>query len=588
VTTGLAIPDPLNVADHFLDRHLRAGRGQRLAVAGTGLPLSYAELAERASRVGNAWQALGVAPGDRVLLILPDSPEFIACFFGTVKMGAVAVPVNPFTRAPDYAYYAADSRPRLAVVHSMSFAEALPALRQAQPAPRIITVGKKAAGCDSLEDLLASSSPTLDAHPTAAEDVAFFLYTSGSGGQPKAAMHLHRDMLVTSDSFARQVLGFRPDDVAFSASKLFFAYGLGNAMVFPLSVGAATVLLPDRPTPEKLLAVLEQHRPSLFFAVPTLYGALLRATEGTRHRLDSLRLAVSAGEALPAEIFERFRARFGLEILDGIGTTEMLHMFISNRPGQARAGSCGQVVPDYQARIVDDGGAEVAADEIGNLWVRGGSAFVGYWGKPELSAGAKREEWVVTGDKFFRDPDGYYHYCGRSDDMLKVSGMWVSPMEVENALLAHAAVAEAAVVGQRDPQGLTQVVAYVVLREDHRGGEDPLLPTHTAEEESSSAQRLALPALSVAEGSEVEGLRPMGPASVTPSGVEGSAFSVTPAQAELGSGSGVSGFQSELADELRAFLRSRLPGYKCPQAIHFVAALPKTATGKIQRFKLRS
>ncbi|HSC77978.1 MAG TPA: benzoate-CoA ligase family protein [Candidatus Acidoferrales bacterium] len=509
----------MTAADYFLNRHVREGRGNRIAIAGVGPPLTYEELADRTARAAAAWLELGVQPGDRVLLILPDSPELLACFFGTMKMGGIAVPVNPFTRATDYAYYAADCRPRLAVVHEWALAEALPALQQSEEPPRILTVGAKAPASELLDDALSSVSPLHEARSLPAQagplpdDVAFFLYTSGSGGQPKAAMHRHRHLLATADSYARQVLGIRPDDVAFSASKLFFAYGLGNAGYFPLSVGAATVLFPERPTAEKLFAVLEQHRPTLFFAVPTLYGAMLRAAEGTSHRFDFLRAAVSAGEALPVEIFERFKARFGLEILDGIGTTEMLHMFISNRPGEARPGSCGREVPGYKARIVTDSGDEAKAGEIGNLWVSGASRMAGYWEKPDLDARVLRDEWYLTGDQFYRDPDGFFHYCGRADDMLKVSGMWVSPLEVENALLAHAAVAEAAVVGRRDPDGLTQIVAHIVLA--GAGHADP-------------------------------------------------------------------------TNELRTFLRQRLPGYKVPQRFEFVPDLPKTATGKIQRFKLRS
>jgi benzoate-CoA ligase family protein len=543
----------LNAADHFLDRHLPAGRGGRTAVAGVGPPMTYEELGGRAACVAGAWLDRGVEPGDRVLLILPDSPDFLACFFGTMKMGGIAVPVNPFTRAADYAFYAADARPRLAVVHEWSFAEALPVLQQAKEPPRILTVGAKApglpaqAGCESLTDALSSASPLRVARSTNPDDVAFFLYTSGSGGQPKAAMHRHRHMPATADSYARQVLGVGPDDVAFSASKLFFAYGLGNAGYFPLSVCAASIFLPERPTPEKLLAVLQQHRPTLFFSVPTLYGALLRATEGTSTKLDFLRIAVSAGEALPVEIFERFKQRFGLEILDGIGTTEMLHMFISNRPGEARPGSCGREVPGYKARIVDDSGNEVGAGEIGMLWVAGGSRMAGYWEKPELSARALPGEWYVTGDQFFRDPDGFYYYCGRTDDMLKVSGMWVSPTEVENALLAHPAVAEAAVVGRREPDGLTQITAHVVLN-----------PNVCHSEHALSAERR--------EGRREE------PAFPAPSHPPSS-----PAAPAAGS----------LAEELRAFVKDRLPGYKVPQHIEFVPDLPKTATGKIQRFKWR-
>lgn len=541
----------MNAADYFLDRHLREGRGSRIAVAGVGPPLTYEELADRTARVASAWQALGAQPGDRVLLILPDSPELLACFFGTMKMGGIAVPVNPFTRAPDYSYYAADCRPRLAVVHEWSLAEALPALQQSKEPPRILTVAAHATGCELLDDALSSAPPLREARSPLPEDVAFFLYTSGSGGQPKAAMHRHRHMLATADGYARQVLGFRPDDVAFSASKLFFAYGLGNAGYFPANVGAATVLFPERPTADKLFAVLEQHRPTLFFAVPTLYGAMLRAAEGNSHRLDFLRAAVSAGEALPVEIFERFKKRFGLEILDGIGTTEMLHMFISNRPGEARPGSCGREVPGCQARIVAESGEEAKAGEIGNLWVCGASRMAGYWEKPDLSARVLRDQWYLTGDQFYRDPDGFFHYCGRADDMLKVSGMWVSPLEVENALLAHPAVAEAAVVGRRDADGLTQIAAYLVLR------------PQTCHPERS-------PALSVKGRDEVEGPAFSSAASTQPPSP------VAPATG------------SSLADDLRAFLRQRLPGYKVPQLFEFVPDLPKTATGKIQRFKLRS
>ncbi len=515
----------MNAADYFLDRHLREGRGSRIAIAGVGPPLTYAELADSAARIASAWQELGVQPGDRVLLILPDSPELLACFFGTMKMGAIAVPVNPFTRAADYAYYAADCRPRLAVVHDWSLAEALPALQRSNPPPRSLTVAARALGCELLDDAIASASPLREARSPLPDDVAFFLYTSGSGGQPKAAMHRHQHLLATADGYARQVLGFRPDDVAFSASKLFFAYGLGNAGYFPASVGAVTVLFPERPTAEKLFAILEQHRPTLFFAVPTLYGAMLRAAEGTSQRLDFLRAAISAGEALPVEIFERFKKRFGLEILDGIGTTEMLHMFISNRPGEARPGSCGREVPGYKARIVAESSDEAKEGEIGNLWVAGASRMAGYWEKPELNARVLRDDWYVTGDQFYRDPDGFFHYCGRADDMLKVSGMWVSPLEVENALLAHPAVAEAAVVGRRDPDGLTQITAHIVLR-----------PPGCHSERSEESQL---------------------------------------------------GTSSALTEDLRVFLRQRLPSYKIPALFEFVPDLPKTATGKIQRFKLR-
>ncbi len=518
----LDIPAQFNLAAYFLERPARQ-HPARVAILGEPAAVRYAELAALSNRVGNALRGLGCAPGQRVLIVLPDSAEFIAAFFGAAKIGAVAVPVNPMTRAAEYAYCAADSGARVAIVHSAALAEFLPAADSAQ-LERIVVVGEplgdlNRAGAGAQfprwADWVAAASSELEPHPTASTDTAFFLYTSGSGGQPKAAVHQHKDMLVTSRSFAQGVLGLRADDRTFSVSKLFFAYGLGNGMYFPFSVGASTLLNRERPRADKVLEMVARYRPTVFFTVPTFYAALLREAEaGVPVDFSSVRLVVSAGEMLPPEIFEQFRRRFGLEILDGIGSTEMLHMFISNRPGQARAGTCGVEVPDYAARVVDDAGQPVATGEIGNLWVKGQSAFDSYWNKPELTARAKCDDWVLTGDKFFRDAEGYYHYCGRSDDMMKVAGMWVSPAEVENALLGHSLVAEAAVVGAADELGLARPLAYVVLR----------------------------------------------------AGAAGSA---------------------ELAVEIREFIRARLASYKCPKEIHFLAELPKTATGKIQRFRLR-
>ncbi len=514
---GVFVPPEFNAAEYFLDRPARE-HPQRLAIRGEAAAVRYGELAGLANRFGNALHAAGCQPGDRVLIVLPDSAEFVAAFFGAVKVGAIAVPVNPFTRAGDYVYYLSDCTPRVAVVHAVALVEFLQALQTVQPDLLVVVDAAPPAGYDrpavTWEMLLQEASDQLTAHRTAATDAAFFLYTSGSGGAPKAAIHQHKDMLVTTESFSRGVLGLHAGDVTFSVSKLFFAYGLGNGMYFPFAVGAQTVYLAARPQPESVLDLVARHRPTVFFSVPTFYAALLRAAEaGTRADFSSVRLAVSAGEALPAELFEQFRQRFGIEILDGIGSTEMLHMFIANRPGAARPGTCGVLVPNYEARIVDESGQDVRPGEIGSLWVRGASAFAGYWNKPELTARARVGDWVITGDKFFRDADGYYHYCGRTDDMMKVSGMWVAPAEVENVLLGHPQVAEAAVVGKNE-QGLTRPVAFVVLR-----------------------------------------------AGVVPS--------------------------RELSEQLQEFVRTRLPSFKVPQQIHFVPELPKTATGKIQRYRLR-
>ncbi|OLE57229.1 MAG: hypothetical protein AUG13_05010 [Chloroflexi bacterium 13_1_20CM_2_59_7] len=463
------IPERFNIAEHFLDA--QAARCPRhVAVAGAPSQVSYAELAALTNRVGNALWELGVSRGDRVLIVLPDSAEFVASFFGSAKIGAVAVPVNPYARSTDFVHYIENSEPRAAIVHAEALEVFLPASGE-RPQMPIVVVGEgrietHEVTCAMWRDWIERAADALAPAETSSRDSAFMLYTSGSGGLPKAAVHRHGDMLVATRNYAHGVLRLRPDDVTFSTSKLFFAYGLGNGMYFPLSVGARTILNPHRTTIDGVIDLVSQHRPTVFFAVPTLYAAILREADRASHRPDfsSVRQCVSAGEPLPAEIFDGWKRTFRLDILDGIGSTEMLHIFISSRPGKCKPGSCGFPVSGYDVRIVDDAGDEVPEGEIGNLWVRGASAFAEYWRIPELTARTKRGDWVITGDKFVRTADGYYQYCGRADDMLKVAGMWVSPVEVENALLGHPHVAEAAVVGTTDDRGLTYAVAYVTLR----------------------------------------------------------------------------------------------------------------------------
>ncbi len=522
VAAHLKIPASFNITDYFLYVPALAHPG-RAAILGEPASVTYGELASLTKRVSLALSREGIAPAERVLIVLPDSVEFIAAFMGVVAIGAVAVPVNPMARESDYAHYLGDSGARLAIVHEFALAEFIPAAKGFR-ASSIVVVGENVAGEKSAapagslrwQKWLPASAEHKATRNTLATDTAFFLYTSGSGGTPKAAVHQHKDMLATTHSFARRILGISAEDRTYSVSKLFFAYGLGNGMYFPFSAGAATILDPERPKPERTAAILITYRPTIFFAVPTFYSALLHAAEqGLLIDFSSVRLAVSAGERLPPEILEKFKARFGLEILDAIGSTEMLHMFLSPEPGRGRPGSCGFPVPGYEAKIVDDEGAPVPQGEIGNLWVKGASAFSEYWNIPELTARTKVGDWVVTGDKFFTDADGYYHYCGRGDDMMKVSGMWVAPTEVENTLLGHPSVAEAAVVGVIESSGLTRPLAFVVIPPD-----------------------------------------------------------VTPTDA--------------LAEDLRQFVRGKLAGYKCPAEIKFLDALPKTATGKIQRFRLRS
>ncbi|MFZ0211649.1 MAG: benzoate-CoA ligase family protein [Candidatus Acidiferrales bacterium] len=519
----------LNIADEFVSRPARE-HPESIAILGEPRPFTYREVEEAVNRAANVLREWGCKPGDRVLIVLPDSIEFIAAFFGAARIGAIAVPVNSMARASDYAYYLADTGARIAIVHKSVFAECVSDAWP--PGLQVVAVGGECASetadreramMESLaarttvswEEQCERASPICAAHPTAAHDPAFFLYTSGSGGTPKAAIHRHADMIHTSRGYAQGVLGMRSDDRAYSVSKLFFAYGLGNGMYFPFSVGASTILDPSRPKPERATEILAKYRPTVLFSVPTFFAALLREAErGLRLDCSSLRMAVSAGEALPPEIFEQFKKRFGVEILDAIGSTEMLHMFLASRPGQARAGSCGTEVPGCEAKIVDDQENGIAPNEIGNLWVRGGAAFAGYWNKPELTARTKHGEWVVTGDKFTKDADGFFHYCGRADDMMKVAGMWVSPGEVENALLGHPVIAEVAVVARANENGLLRPAAYVVLK----------------------------------NGNQI---------------------------------------REELGKEIREWLRKKIVSYKCPQEVHFVENLPKTATGKIQRFRLR-
>jgi benzoate-CoA ligase family protein len=511
--------EKLNIAAHFLDAPA-ALHPNRPAIVREPHEVSYRELSALANRVGNALHAQGVSCGDRVLIVLPDSAEFVAAFFGAAKIGAVAVPVNPFARSSDYFHYLENCEPRAAIVHSEALAEFLPA-SSALPQVPIVIVGEEkkvlhGVSCAKWNPWIAVASDQLVAAGTAPQDPAFMLYTSGSSGAPKAAVHRHEDMLYAALNYAQKILGLREDDVTFSVSKLFFAYGLGNGMYFPLAAGAHTLLNPARTAVAHVTEMVARHRPTVFFAVPTLYAAILREAEKPGHFVDfsSVRMCVSAGETLPAEIFNAWKRRFELEILDGIGSTEMLHVFISSVPGKCKPGSCGFPVPGYEVKIVDDSGESVPDGEIGNLWVRGGSAFAEYWRIPELTARAKRGDWVVTGDKFFCDAEGYFHYCGRADDMLKVAGMWVSPTEVENALLGHPHIAEAAVVGATDERGLSYSVAHVVLRGN-------------------------------IQGSEI------------------------------------------LAGEICEHVKARLVSYKVPRQVKFCSELPKTVTGKIQRFKLR-
>ncbi|MBI3455693.1 MAG: benzoate-CoA ligase family protein [Candidatus Rokubacteria bacterium] len=510
------LPQGFNVATWFVDRNVTEGRGASPAFLCADRVLTYGEVQSLANRTGNALLELGVEMETRVLMICLDTPEFLGTFWGAIKIGAVPIPVNTLMRSQDYLYVLNDSRAKVAVVSAPLLTEAGPALEKAPELRHVLVAGGNPGPHFAYEDRIARAAPALEPAPTSRDDVAFWLYSSGSTGFPKGAVHLHHDMVVCTETYGKQVLGIRATDRVYSAAKLFFAYGLGNAGYFPMGVGAQSILYPHRPTPEAAFEIIARHRPTLFFGVPTLYAGMLAVKEASsRFDLSSLRLCVSAGEALPEELYSRWRERFGVEILDGIGTTEILHIFLSNRSGAVRPGSSGLPVPGYEAVIVDDEGRPVPQGETGNLRVKGDSTMAYYWNKHEKTKETLYGHWIQTGDKFWQDADGYFWYAGRADDMLKVGGIWVSPVEVEATLIKHRAVLEAAVVGQEDADRLVKPKAYVVLKE--------------------------------------------------------------PAAAS-----------AALAEELKGFVKDKIAPYKYPRWIEFVPELPKTATGKIQRFKLRS
>lgn len=456
----LKLPETFNAADYFVDRNIREGRGAKVAVRCEDRTLTYGEVQDQVNRFGNALKSLGVRMEERVALLLLDTEVYPQAFFGAIKIGAVPICLNTLNRTKDFEYFLNDSRARVLVVDA-ALLETIEPLRGSLPFLQTIIVanGTAPAGDLSLEELTATQSTTLAAAPTCRDDACFWLYSSGSTGAPKGTVHLQHDMVFAAETYGQQVLGIREDDVCFSAAKLFFAYGLGNALYFPFSVGATAVYLPQRPTPEHVYDTVRRHRPTLFFGVPTLYGQLLEA-EGA---MDGVRLCVSAGEALPAAYLNRWKARFALDILDGIGSTEMAHIFISNRRGEIRPGSTGKIVPGYQARIVDERLQDVAEGEVGTLLVKGGSAAPYYWNQHEKTCQTMLGEWLNTGDKYFCDADGFFYCAGRSDDMLKVGGIWVAPTEVEACLIEHPAVLECAVIGCMDDDNLVKPLAFIVL-----------------------------------------------------------------------------------------------------------------------------
>jgi benzoate-CoA ligase family protein len=501
-----------NVAAPFIDRHLDEGRGDKIVIRADAGEVTYSALAENVNRCGNALAGLGLVKGDRVLMVVKDCAEFFYIFWGAIKAGFVPAPLNTMLRARDYAYMIENSG-AAAVVYSAEFAtEIEPALEQSphKPAHVFLVSGDG----DTLSARIAEASPALDPAPAAAGDDCFWLFSSGSTGLPKAAVHAHQSMVVTCQLYGEDVLGMTGDDIFFSAAKLFFAYGLGNGMTFPLWSGGQAVLFPARPTPDAMFDMIQRYKPTLYFGVPTLYAAQLQALESSDWDLSSVKNCVSAGEPLPADILRRWKDKTGLDILDGIGTTEILHIFISNQSGAIRPGSSGQLVPGYEAEILDEHGNEVADGETGALRIKGGSNLKYYWNNPEKTAATITDGWVNTGDTYSRDADGYFVCHGRSDDMMKVGGIWCSPVEIEAELVAHPKVLEAAIVGRPDADELIKPEAHIVLNNAADAGD-------------------------------------------------------------------------ALEQELLAHVKANLAPYKYPRWFNFVEELPKTATGKIQRYKLR-
>jgi benzoate-CoA ligase len=508
------IPREYNAAYDLIERNLAAGRGRKLAYIDDCSQYTYYELAERANRCANALLELGLQPEQRVVLCLQDTFDFPVSFLGAILAGLVPVAINTLLKTSDYRFILSDSRACALIVSAPLLPLFEPLFDELTQLKHVVVSQAQTPRLHSLQALLDRAPASFQPAATCCDDPCFWLYSSGSTGAPKGTVHLHGSLIQTAELYARPILGIGSNDVIFSAPKLFFAYGLGNALTFPLAVGATAVLMAGRPTPDAVLARLRKHQPSIFGGVPTLYASMLAAGLPPRGELN-LRACISAGEALPRDIGERWSRHLGVDILDGIGSTEMLHIFLSNRPGQVCYGTTGTAVPGYELRLLDDDGRPVPPGQIGELHVAGPTAAAAYWNNRAKTLQTFQGRWVRSGDKYSIDERGRYVYAGRGDDMLKVSGMYVSPAEVESALISHPAVLEAAVIGQDDLDGLTKPLACVVLQEGAVAG-------------------------------------------------------------------------APLCEALQQHVKSILAPFKYPRWIEFVPELPKTATGKIQRFELRA
>ncbi len=508
--------DRYNAAADLLERNLAAGRGDKPAFIDEAGVHTYTDLDRLSSKVANLLAGRGIRMEERVLMCMLDTVEFPAVFLGAIKAGIVPIPVNTRLTAAEYEFMLEDSRARALIVSEPLLPQFLPHINSHRFLETVVVCGSDGHGYERLDDLLRDHADTFEVAATRRDDMCFWLYTSGTTGRPKGAVHLQSHIIETADLYAIPTLGIDETDVVFSAAKLFFAYGLGNALSFPLAVGATTILHAGPPEPKAVCSILREMRPTVFYGVPTLFAMLLACGELPGPGEHSMRLATSAGEALPADLYRRFKERTGVDILDGLGSTEMLHIFITNRPMDIKPGSSGRTVPGYELRLVDDDGCVIEKPgELGMLEVSGPTSAVMYWNQRDRSRDTFRGRWTRTGDKYSRDEHGYYTYAGRADDMLKVGGIYVSPFEVEAAILKHEKVLEAAVVGHPDRDDLIKPKAFVVLR---------------------------------------PGVQPT----------------------------------DELADDIKTFVKGELAAFKYPRWVEFIDQLPKTATGKIQRFKLRA
>jgi benzoate-CoA ligase len=468
----IEFPERFNMADYFLYHNLEEGRAEKVCLYFKDEAYTYAETARMSNRVGRALRELGVEMENRVLIVLPDCPEFTWTWFGTSRIGAVITMVNPLLPAEDYRYYLEYTRARVAVIHESLVRNFAEAARDAKHLRKVLVVGEEHGDFLSFTQTVESMPDQLEPAETHRDDIAIWLFTSGSTGKPKGAVHLQHDLPYNTEAYAKGVLGINERDITVSVPKLFFGYATGTNLLFPFAVGGATALFSERSTPEKMFEVIERYRPTVLTSVPTMINGMLNVPPEERRDISSLRMCLSAGEALPPELYERWTKNFNVEILDGIGSAEMFHIYITNRPGDVRPGSLGRIVEGYEASIVDAGGREVPTGEMGTLRIKGDSAALCYWNAHEKSKETFAGDWCTTGDQFHVDERGYYWYHGRTDDMLKVSGVFVAPAEIENCLLQHESVLECAVVGHDPGDGLIKPKAFIVAREGHSAGEE--------------------------------------------------------------------------------------------------------------------